>query len=314
MSARNLIRPAIALVVLLALWGAVTLGTKQGDVEQRFWVPTTAAKDVDTVIVAGAHDTIVLARATADARQVNGHPADRRMVEDLLTSLADTVASGDPVAETPASYPQVGMDSAKHVQAIARGTAVTDVIVGKAGQVYGTGYIRTSNEPQVYLVRSTLPSVASRPLDEWRDRRIGGAPKDSIARVEIQRGSKRYALTRQATAWTLTPGGGTNSMAVANFLGDLGGHSGNRVRNAGLSRFPKVHRAQAPAHCHRSPAEALTPRQSPHCWATLVQTNTIDCGEVSVTVSVDPVDENVPNETMPVVVDDWVQVFGFPIP
>jgi len=200
MSARNLIRPAIALVVLLALWGAVTLGTKQGDVEQRFWVPTTAAKDVDTVIVAGAHDTIVLACATADARQVNGHPADRRMVEDLLTSLADTVASGDPVAETPASYPQVGMDSAKHVQAIARGTAVTDVIVGKAGQVYGTGYIRTSNEPQVYLVRSTLPSVASRPLDEWRDRRIGGVPKDSIARVEIQRGSKRYALTRQATA------------------------------------------------------------------------------------------------------------------
>ena len=56
MSARNLIRLAIALVVLLALWGAVTLGTKQGDVEQRFWVPTTAPKDVDTVIVAGAHD------------------------------------------------------------------------------------------------------------------------------------------------------------------------------------------------------------------------------------------------------------------
>jgi len=141
MSARNLIRPAIALVVLLALWGAVTLGTKQGDVEQRFWVPTTAAKDVDTVIVAGAHDTIVLARATADARQVNGHPADRRMVEDLLTSLADTAASGDLVAETTASYPQVGMDgaSAKHVRAIARGTAVSDVIVGKAGQVYGTG-------------------------------------------------------------------------------------------------------------------------------------------------------------------------------
>ena len=75
----------------------------------------------------------------------------------------------------------------------------------------------------MYLVRSTLPSLASRPLDEWRDRRIGGVPKDSIARVEIQRGSKRYALTRQATAWTLTPGGGTDSMAVANFLADLGG-------------------------------------------------------------------------------------------
>jgi hypothetical protein len=75
----------------------------------------------------------------------------------------------------------------------------------------------------VYLVRSALPSLASRPLDQWRDRRIGGVPKNSIARVEIQRGAKRYALTRQARAWALTPGCGTDSMAVANFLPDLGG-------------------------------------------------------------------------------------------
>jgi hypothetical protein len=94
--------------------------------------------------------------------------------------------------------------------------------VGKAGQVYGTGYVRPTGASRVYLVRSALPSLATRPVDEWRDRRIGGTPKDSISKVEVQRGSKRYTLARQGNRWDLRPGGATDSMAVANFLGDLG--------------------------------------------------------------------------------------------
>jgi Domain of unknown function (DUF4340) len=224
MSARNLLRLAIALVALLALWGAVTLGTRKGDVEERFRIPGTAAKDVDTVVFAGLHDTVVLARSGAGAWQANGHPADRRMMEDLLTSLADTAASGDLVAETPASYSSVGMDSAsaKYVRVVAKGKTVADVIVGKAGQVYGTGYVRASSQPRVYLVRSALPTLASRTADEWRDRRIGGIPKDSIAWVEIERGAKRYTLGKQAGKWVLSPGRATDSIAVANFLRELG--------------------------------------------------------------------------------------------
>jgi hypothetical protein len=224
MSPRTLLRLAIALLALLALWGAVTLGTKKGDLEERFRIPGTAAKDVDTVVFAGLHDTVVLARSGADAWLANGHPADRRMMEDLLTSLADTAASGDLVAETPASYSSVGMDSAsaKRVRVVAKGKTVADVIVGKAGQVYGTGYVRASSQPRVYLVRSGLPTLASRTADEWRDHRIGGIPQDSIARVEIQRGAKRYTLAKQAAKWVLSPGGATDSTAVANFLSDLG--------------------------------------------------------------------------------------------
>lgn len=224
MSTRHLLRLAIALGVLLALWRAVALGSRGGDREQRFRLPPSVAKDLDTVSFAGVRDTIILARAGADAWRVNGHAADRRQVEELLKSLADTAASGDIVAESPSSYAQVGMDSAsaRRVRAIAHGKAVTDVVVGNPGQVYGTGYVRPFSESRVYLVRSALPSLATRSLDEWRDRRIGGVVKDSIARVEIQRGAKRYALTKHAGRWTLVPGGAADSMEVANFLNDLG--------------------------------------------------------------------------------------------
>jgi hypothetical protein len=112
--------------------------------------------------------------------------------------------------------------SARRVRAIAHGKAVTDVVVGNPGQVYGTGYVRPFSESRVYLVRSALPSLATRSLDEWRDRRIGGVVKDSIARVEIQRGAKRYALSKQAGHWTLVSGGAVDSMEVATLLNDLG--------------------------------------------------------------------------------------------
>ena len=225
MSARNVLRLAIALILLLAIWGAVALGSrKAGDREQRFQLPRIVTKDVDSISVAGAHDTIILARDGGTAWQVNGHRADARNIEELLNSLGDTTASGDLVAENPASYAEVGMDSGsgRRVRVVAKGKTVAELVVGKPGQVYGTGYVRSASEPGVYLARSALPRLASLPLDEWRDQRIGGVVKDSIAKVEVQRGTRHYTLAQQGGRWVLQPGGVTDSLAVANFLTDLG--------------------------------------------------------------------------------------------
>jgi hypothetical protein len=46
--------------------------------------------------------------------------------------------------------------------------------------------------------------------------------KDSVSKVEVERGAKRYTLAHQAGRWILAPGGSTDSMAVASFLNDLG--------------------------------------------------------------------------------------------
>jgi hypothetical protein len=107
-----------------------------------------------------------------------------RMVEDLLTSLADTAASGDLVAEAPASYPTGRMDSAWRK--------------ARAGDCEGNGCHR----PTWCAARCPAWPVAR--SNEWRDRRIGGVPKDSIARVEIQRGANT-APKRRLTVFR--PGG-----------------------------------------------------------------------------------------------------------
>lgn len=211
---------AVALGVLVLLWGAVAVASRGGrDAEQRLRLPRIATTDVDTVMFAGARDTVVLARA-GKAWQVNGYPSDPQLIEELITALRDTAAAGDLVAKSASSYPRLGMDSAsaRHVRVVAHGATMLDVVAGKPGVVYGTGYLRLAADPAVYLVRSTLPRIAERQVDGWRDKRIAAIPADSVSKIEIQRGTRRYALVREGAGWALAPRKATDSMAVANFL------------------------------------------------------------------------------------------------
>ena len=220
MTPRNLRLLAVALGVLLLLWGAVAVASRNGrDTEQRLRLPGIATADVDTVTITGARDTVVLARAGTGWR-VNGHPTDPQAVGELVTSLGDSTAAGDLVAENASSYAQLGMDSAsaRRVRVEAHGKTVLNLVTGKPGVVYGTGYLRRATDPAVYLVRSSLPRIAERRADGWRDKRIALIPADSVSKIEVQRGARRYALLREGARWTLAPGGAADSMAVANFL------------------------------------------------------------------------------------------------
>lgn len=221
MTPRNLRLLAVALGVLLLLWGAVAVASRHGrDTEQRLRLPGITTADGDTVTITGARDTVVLARA-GTAWRVNGHPTDPQAVGELVTSLGDSTAAGDLVAENASSYAQLGMDSAsaRRVRVQAHGKTVLDIVTGKPGVVYGTGYLRRATDPAVYLVRSSLPRIAERRVDGWRDKRIAVIPPDSVSKIEVQRGRKRYTLSREGARWTLAPGGAAaDSMAVANFL------------------------------------------------------------------------------------------------
>jgi uncharacterized protein DUF4340 len=223
MSARTVLRLAIALGLLIAIWGAVALGSRHaGDPERPFRLPAVAAKDVDTISIVRAGDTAVFTRA-GTTWEVNGYRADQREVTELLNALADSTTSGDLVAEHPSSYGQVGVDSASghRIRVVAGGRTVDELVAGKPAQVYGTGYLKLASDSGVYLARSALPRLANRPLEEWRDHRIGGVARDSITKVEVRRGARHYALVKLGAGWVLEPGGAPDSMAVVNFLSDL---------------------------------------------------------------------------------------------
>jgi hypothetical protein len=220
MTPRNLRLLAVALGVLLLLWGAVAVASRGGrNEEQRLRLPRMTPADVDSVTIAGARDTVVLARA-GTAWRVNGYSTDPQAIEELVAALGDTAAAGDLVAESASSYARLGMDSAsaRHVRIVAHGKTVLDIVTGKPGVVYGTGYLRPVASPAVYLVQSSLPRIAERGVDGWRDKRIAAVPGDSVAKIEIQRGGRRYTLSRKGAGWALAPGGATDSMEVANFL------------------------------------------------------------------------------------------------
>jgi hypothetical protein len=176
------------------------------------------------------------------------------MVEDLLTSLADTAASGDLVAETPASYPQVGMDSAsaKHVRAIARGTAVTDLPGAQRAAQPGQSPARTNGgtDGSAACRRTALRgwrfSVAPTPrpsagslysgLAASQDYRLSSTrPKPVFGPVPTREApsgasSPGAPLKSPLPGARSQPGGSTDSAAITSLLGDLGPDEHDRLR------------------------------------------------------------------------------------
>ena len=99
---------------------------------------------------------------------------------------------------------------------------LANFVMGQRSADLDGGYMRMANDSAVWLVRGGLAAALERSPDEWRDRRIGGVVGDSVARIDVTRGSKTYSLRRSGGKWTLGPGAPADSGAVGELLGALG--------------------------------------------------------------------------------------------
>jgi hypothetical protein len=214
-------RIAIAVVVLLALWGASRLLSSSGDrLTGEFHRPSVAADSADSVVIRGPSDTVQLRRSGPTRWTVNGYAASVGTVTEFFLALEDTTPP-ELVAQSAASYARLGVDSsgARRIQVWDGDKPVVDLLVSEQGPDYQSAYVRAPADSGVYAVRGALASVARKQQDDWRDRAVAILP-DSIEAVELERGTRRSMLRKADGGWRLASAP-ADSAAVATLLSHL---------------------------------------------------------------------------------------------
>jgi hypothetical protein len=222
MSAKQLVRLAAILGVLLLVWGAAALARRREatPTADTFRLPKITRSEVDTVTISRAKDTTILARRDTNTWTVNGHTASPNAVGDLLTALTDSTPASELVAERKGSHAGLGVDDSagSKVRIKGKGKTLADLVLGKRSQDFSGGYLRRADQESTYVVRGQLIDVLNRSPDDWREHRIARIATDSVARIEITRGRKSYALLRNEKSWKLASGVPADSAKMGDLL------------------------------------------------------------------------------------------------
>ena len=239
MTPKQLLRIAVALAVLLFLWGLVQLfGHRTDTTTARFDLPKLNAADVDTIKVFGPKDTLVVVRGAADAWTVNGFRAATSSVTDLFNALKDS-SLAELVAQSPSSHAQLGVDSAtgKRLEMIKGSKALLSLVVGGPGPGFEGVYVRRPAEPTVYLIHAGLGTPLDRPLDDWRDKGIVAVNPDSVREIRVERKRGPYTLRLGQGGWRFAGGARADSGAVRRML--------EQYRNFQAGGFPTAAQADS---------------------------------------------------------------------
>lgn len=167
------------------------------------------------------------------------------MVQLLLGAVATAVNPAELVAESRASHAKLGVndDSARRVRVFADGRTQVDVVVGKRTPEYGGVYARSASDSLVYALRGPLGEPLAHPMDDWRDKRMAGAAPESVAVIEVRKGSRGYALQRAGGSWRFASGRTADSGRVADLL--------NALKTVSAAGFPR--RGQSDSLDFRTP-------------------------------------------------------------
>ena len=215
---------ALAVGALLLVWAATALlpsGTDRPTADFRL-TPVTA-DSVDTITVTAPAETATIARRATGGWSVNGFEASSTAVAELFAALRDTVRP-ELVSRSTASFARLGLDSdtARRLMIRSRGRPLLDVLVSARGPEgnWDGAYVRRPSDSAVYSWPNRLGLLARRRADDWRDRVIAAVVPDSVRRVEVERGARRYSLQRRDGAWTFSGSGSgpADSGRVASLL------------------------------------------------------------------------------------------------
>lgn len=223
MTPRMLLRIAIALVVVILLWGALAIVRRPArDASGGFGLPHVPVTDLARIDIRVNGDSTVIVPDGA-AWRVNGFPAATAAVTAFLATLDDSLARNELVSESPSSHEQLGVDSLhgrRFVLTTTSGPAL-DLWVGSRGPDFEGFYVRRAGTAPVYLLRGPFAEAMMQPAEQWRDRQVARVPADSIGRIEVTLGRQAWALVRDGDGWR-APAGAADSLKAARFVAQFG--------------------------------------------------------------------------------------------
>ncbi len=221
MSVDRLKRLAIALAILIFLWGAVEI-LRQGSFSGTtpFDLPELTIEEVDSISIVRPIDDVRLVKVGVDEWTVNGHHAQAGGVEPFIELFGEDPRA-ELVAQNPTTHSRFDVDDASgRTLRVYRGEDVAyEVVVGKRGRDFQNVYLRRPGEDDVYLVRTRLATFIDRAIDDWRDKSLTAVEPESVSSVEVTRGGSSYALRRSGDgSWTMDGRQAADSAAVRRLL------------------------------------------------------------------------------------------------
>ena len=219
MTPKQLKTIALALAVLLVLWGASEVFLNRSDRtrgERLF--PAISQAQTDSIVIERKADTVHLVKHL-DYWAVNGRRAHPNEVDAFFTQLGDSTPP-EIAARSSAVHARMGVDSTntRRVRVYSGGQAVIHVLVGERGPDYQSSYVRRPEEETVYLRYGPFAGFVDRAPDDWRETRMANIVPDSIARVDVTRHGRRYSVVRRDSTWQFADGRPADTDAVTRLL------------------------------------------------------------------------------------------------
>jgi hypothetical protein len=224
MSPQVLKRIALLLAAALLVWGALAVyGRSRRDETGGLTLGRLAAAEVSEIAFRRGTDSVRLVRQGGEWL-VNGFPASTRGVTTFLTSLGDSTARSEMVAQSRGSHVRLGVDSSsgRRLTITVAGKPVVDLWIGNRGPDFEGFYVRPEGSDAVYLLQGTFAELTTQGVPEWREKEFVALGADSIGKVEVGRGRHRWSLIRGSGGWSIG-GQVADSTKVARFLGQFAG-------------------------------------------------------------------------------------------
>jgi hypothetical protein len=196
----------LALVVVAWAVARFAAGRGGGPEPAPFSLASGEELAIDSVIVIADADTIRL--RAGDGWTVNGYEAAPEAGESLKRALGQARV-GQLVSRNPENHERLGVTGAKgrRLTVYSGDEARVSLIIGERARRLDRAYVRRPGDDEVYMLEGTLVNLASRGVNEWRDREILAASREQIERIELTYPDESFALARDSAGWRIEPSG-----------------------------------------------------------------------------------------------------------